>query len=179
MDGSFGEATPFSEASDDPIPKICEELHALGLDSRGWENMYNGMTGELLKAKVFMGVCYYQRLKHMVSDKIHARSFGDVTVLSRQPLEGRSRDGGLRCGEMERDALISHGASTFLRERLFSMSDPYKVVVCKSCGNVASDPETCRSCAQDKLVSVNIPYACKLLLQELNAMGIKTNIVPK
>lgn len=177
--GEFGDATPFTRASDDPIAAISEELGALGLNCNGEEMMFNGMTGEPLQARIFMGVCYYQRLKHMVADKIHARSFGDVTVLSRQPLEGRSRDGGLRCGEMERDALISHGTSAFLRERLFNMSDPYKVIVCEKCGSVASDPESCRSCADDRLTSVNIPYACKLLLQELNAMGIKTAIMPK
>lgn len=186
MEGTYGDSTPFTQASDDPIEKITQEIISMGLHDRskvmnaqGYESMINGMTGELLQAKIFMGVCYYQRLKHMVSDKIHARSFGDVTVLSRQPLEGRSRDGGLRCGEMERDALISHGASAFLRERLFNMSDPYRVNVCEKCGNVASNPDTCKSCEEDRLVSVNIPYACKLLLQELNAMGIKTSIMPR
>ena len=177
--GEFGDATPFTRASDDPVAAISRELGDLGLNSSGEELMFNGMTGEPLKARIFSGVCYYQRLKHMVADKIHARSFGEVTVLSRQPLEGRSRDGGLRCGEMERDALISHGVSSFLRERLFNMSDPYKVTVCEKCGSIASDPDVCRKCDEDRLVSVNIPFACKLLLQELNAMGIKTSIMPK
>jgi DNA-directed RNA polymerase II subunit RPB2 len=179
LDGTRGDSTPFTKKSDDPVHYIMDGLKKAGMQHEGYEVMYNGFTGEALKSQVFMGVCYYQRLKHMVTDKIHARAFGNVTVLSRQPLEGRSRDGGLRCGEMERDCLIAHGASSFLRERLFNMSDPYKIVVCEKCGSVASDPEECRSCREDKLVPVNIPYACKLLLQELNAMGIKTSVMPK
>lgn len=179
LKGECGYATSFTSYSDDPIQRITKELGSLGFSSVGDETMYNGMTGEPLKAKVYMGVTYYQRLKHLVADKIHARSFGNVTVLSRQPLEGRSREGGLRCGEMERDALISHGVSGFLKERLFNMSDPYKIVVCDKCGYVCSDPTSCKVCTNDKYVSVNIPYACKLLLQELNAMGIKTTVVPK
>lgn len=179
LDGTRGDSTPFTSKSDDPVHYIMDGLKKAGMQHEGYETMYNGFTGEQLKSQVFTGVCYYQRLKHMVTDKIHARAFGNVTVLSRQPLEGRSRDGGLRCGEMERDCLIAHGASSFLRERLFNMSDPYKVVVCEKCGSVASDPEECRCCKEDKLVPVNIPYACKLLLQELNAMGIKTAIMPK
>jgi DNA-directed RNA polymerase II subunit RPB2 len=179
LKGECGYATPFTSHSDNPIDNISEELKSYGFERFGNDDMYNGMTGEPIRAKVFMGITFYQRLKHLVMDKIHARSFGNVTVLSRQPLEGRSREGGLRCGEMERDALISHGVSGFLKERLFTMSDPYKIVVCDKCGAVYSNPDGCKNCRNDKFVSVNIPYACKLLLQELNAMNIKTTIIPK
>lgn len=179
LKGKHGYATPFTSHSDNPLDVLSEELKSSGFERFGNDEMYNGMTGEPIRAKVFMGITYYQRLKHLVMDKIHARSFGNVTVLSRQPLEGRSREGGLRCGEMERDALISHGVSGFLKERLFSMSDPYKVALCEKCGTILSNPDNCTSCKSDKFVSVNIPYACKLLLQELNAMNIKTTIIPK
>jgi len=179
LKGKSGYATPFTSHSNNPLDVIAEELQTSGFERFGNDEMYNGMTGEPIRAKVFMGVTFYQRLKHLVMDKIHARSFGNVTVLSRQPLEGRSREGGLRCGEMERDALISHGVSGFLKERLFSMSDPYKMALCEKCGSVYSNPDCCKTCKGDKFVSVNIPYACKLLLQELNAMNIKTTIIPK
>jgi DNA-directed RNA polymerase II subunit RPB2 len=112
----------------------------------------------------------------MVSDKEHSRSTGHVTTLTRQPLEGRSRDGGLRFGEMERDCMISHGVSRFLKERLFDMSDPYTILVCDECGNISSSTTDCFYCSSDNISKVNFPYSSKLLLQELNSMGIKTII---
>src|SRR5271163_2682896 len=112
------------------VDAISKLLREHGYQSRGFEIMYNGHTGKKLQAQVYLGPTYYQRLKHMVDDKIHSRARGPVQILTRQPVEGRSRDGGLRFGEMERDCMISHGASQFLKERLFEQSDMYRVHVC-------------------------------------------------
>ena len=103
MEGLIGDATPFSSSSINMTEQICKRLGTHGFNRMGWETLYSGITGEPLKSKIFMGPTYYQRLKHMVSDKLHSRSQGNVTMLTRQPLEGRSRDGGLRFGEMEKD----------------------------------------------------------------------------
>ena len=92
-----------------------QELHELGYQNKGFERMYSGFSGRPLEALIFLGPTYYQRLKHMVDDKVHSRARGQVTNLVRQPMEGRSREGGLRFGEMERDCIISHGAASFLK----------------------------------------------------------------
>lgn len=178
--GEYGDATPFSDL--DP-EDIANELGSLGFQKYGFETMYNGMTGEKMEAKIFIGPTYYQRLKHMVNDKIHSRSRGPIQILTRQPVEGRSRDGGLRFGEMERDAIISHGASSFLKERLFDHSDAYNLPVCKTCGMMATidystGVGTCQICKNDRdVVNTQIPYACKLLFQELMSMSIVPKII--
>ena len=130
--------------------------------------MHNGMSGYKLRSQIFIGPTYYQRLKHMVEDKIHARARGPLQIMTRQPVEGRSREGGLRFGEMERDCIISHGASAFLKERLMDVSDFYSCCVCDKCGLIAiSGPDIleCRGCEnQTEISRVEIPYAFKLLI---------------
>lgn len=179
LQGKFGNATPFSSHSVNVAERLCNDLQSLGYERHGLERMFNPYTGEEINAKIFIGPTYYQRLKHMVSDKMHSRARGHVTMLTRQPVEGRSRDGGLRFGEMERDAIIVHGTSRFLKERLFDMSDPYNVVVCTKCGMISATQTDCKGCGDDKVRMINIPYAAKLLFQELMAMGIKTELIPK
>lgn len=175
--GEEGDATPFTSHSRNIANKLVEKYSDLmeerGLNVYGWENMTNGFTGEEMKAKIFMGLTHYQRLKHMVSDKMHARARGNVTMLTRQPLEGRSRDGGLRFGEMERDSMISHGASRFLKERLYDVSDPFKIPVCDNCGIITSTRTECQKCNGTRVKMCAFPYASKLLVQELQAMQIK------
>lgn len=172
-------ATPFTSHSTNVVESLQDKLKECGYNRNGNEILYNGFTGEQYQAEIFIGPVYYQRLKHLVSGKIHARDFGNVQSLTRQPLEGRSRGGGLRFGEMERDCMISHGVSAFLKERLFDMSDPYQVKICNQCGEVAAYPNYCKACGNDRLQDTVIPYAFKLLTQELIAMGIKTSLMPQ
>jgi len=176
--GLFGDGTSFGELN---VETISNKLLELGYEAHGNELMYNGLTGEQIECNVFLGPVFYQRLKHMVNDKQHSRSIGPMVNLTRQPAEGRSRDGGLRFGEMEKDAMVSHGASRFTRERLYDVSDKYQAFVCKKCGLIASYNDElhihcCKTC--DNRVDfayVEIPYACKLLFQELATM----NVVPR
>ena len=176
--GLFGDGTSFGELTVDDISK---KLLELGHEAHGNKLLYNGLTGEQIECSVFMGPVFYQRLKHMVNDKQHSRAIGPMVNLTRQPAEGRSRDGGLRFGEMEKDAMVSHGASRFTRGRMYDASDKYQVYVCKKCGLIASYNDQlhihcCRTC--DNRVDfayVEIPYACKLLFQELTTM----NVVPR
>jgi len=179
--GDEGDATPFQP--DVTVEEISKALHRCGYQLRGNEVLYNGHTGRKMEAQIFIGPTYYQRLKHMVDDKIHSRARGPLQILTRQPVEGRSRDGGLRFGEMERDCMISHGASQFLKERLFDQSDAYKVHVCDICGLIAiadlrKNSFECRGCKNKQQVSqVNIPYACKLLFHELMSMCIAPRMI--
>lgn len=175
-----GDGTPFCKIT---VDEICNKLHELRYQKYGNETLYSGFTGRQLAARVFIGPTYYQRLKHMVDDKIHSRARGPVTLITRQPVEGRARDGGLRFGEMERDCIVSHGAAAFLRERLFYVSDKYHVCVCDLCGLIAiadyaSNTYECKGCANHTRFSlVPLPYACKLLFQEMMAMGITPRIM--
>ena len=172
-------ATPFTSHSTNAVGNLRNKLRECGFNQNGNETLFNGFTGEPFKVDIFMGPVYYQRLKHLVKDKIHARDHGNVQSLTRQPLEGRSRNGGLRFGEMERDCIISHGASAFLKERLFDMSDPYAMNLCVKCGEIASSDKTCRKCKHDRLQKTAVPYAFKLLMQELMAIGMKISIMPQ
>ncbi|KAI3840599.1 hypothetical protein MKX03_004611 [Papaver bracteatum] len=180
--GKEGDATPFTDVTVDNISKA---LHKCGYQMRGYETMYNGHTGRKLTSMIFLGPTYYQRLKHMVDDKIHSRGRGPVQILTRQPAEGRSRDGGLRFGEMERDCMIAHGAANFLKERLMDQSDAYRVHVCEHCGliaiaNLRKGTFECRGCKnKTDIVQVHIPYACKLLFQELMSMAIAPRMLTK
>tara|TARA_Y100000591_G_C21474417_1_gene517288 strand:- start:196 stop:633 length:438 start_codon:yes stop_codon:yes gene_type:complete len=141
------------------------------------------MTGEQIECPVFYGPVFYQRLKHMVSDKQHARGIGPKVVLTRQPAEGRARDGGLRFGEMERDCMVSHGASMFTKDRIYSSSDKYEVYICGCCGMIAKFNNEmkihhCKTCGNRvNFKRLEIPYACKLLFQELVTMNIAPRII--
>ena len=123
-----------------------------------------------------MGPIYYQKLKHMVQDKMHSRATGPRAILTRQPTEGRSRQGGLRLGEMERDCLIAYGASQLLLERLMLSSDAHEVDVCEGCGMMGYQ-NWCQSCESSRgVVRMTIPYAAKLLIQELLSMNVKASL---
>ncbi|GMM27659.1 DNA-directed RNA polymerase II core subunit [Martiniozyma asiatica (nom. inval.)] len=174
--GYEGDATPFTDLTVDAVSKLLREN---GYQSRGFEVIYNGHTGKKMMAQVFFGPTYYQRLRHMVDDKIHARARGPYQNLTRQPMEGRARDGGLRFGEMERDCMIAHGVAGFLKERLMDCSDEFRVHVCGICGlmsviaNLKKGQFECKSCKnKTNVVQIKIPYAAKLLFQELMAMNI-------
>jgi hypothetical protein len=186
--GMFGDGTSFGNLD---VKTIAAELQKLGYESYGNELMYNGLTGEQLETNIYIGPVFYQRLKHMVNDKQHSRSIGPMVNLTRQPAEGRSRDGGFRIGEMERDVMIAHGMSRFCRERLYDVSDKYSAHVCKKCGMIASYNDgnknrmyasadftihSCNTCDnKTDFARVEIPYAYKLMAQELQTI----NIVPR
>mmetsp|Transcript_3231 Transcript_3231/g.6985 ORF Transcript_3231/g.6985 Transcript_3231/m.6985 type:complete len:512 (-) Transcript_3231:245-1780(-) len=178
--GDEGDATPFMD--DFTVEKISTEMTNLGYQKHGNECLYNGHTGRPLNTLIFMGPTFYQRLKHLVDDKIHARARGPVTMTTRQPMEGRAAAGGLRMGEMERDCLIAHGAANFLRDRLYANSDPYRVHVCDECGmiaiaNLRKQSYDCGYCNNKTQFSqIHIPYAGKLLFQELMSMCIVPRI---
>jgi len=183
LQGMEGDATPFTDVT---VENISNMLHDLGYQRRGNEVCYNGHTGRQMGAMLFLGPTYYQRLKHTVDDKIHSRGRGPTQMLTRQPMEGRSRDGGLRFGEMERDCIISHGSAAFLKERLMDCSDAYRVHVCELCGliavaNLAKNTFECRACrsaaSRSRVVQVALPYACKLLFQELMSMNLAPRMI--
>jgi DNA-directed RNA polymerase II subunit RPB2 len=178
--GLFGDGTSFNDL---PVAEICDLMVRRGFQRHGNTVLYNGMTGGQIETSVFFGPAFYQRLKHMVKDKQHSRGHGPMVVLTRQPAEGRSRDGGLRFGEMERDCMIAHGAARFTKGRIYDASDKFQVHICQVCGLMAvfndeKGSHHCRTC--DNRVDfrlVQLPYACKLLFHELQTMNIAPRIV--
>jgi|Transcript_83791 DNA-directed RNA polymerase II subunit RPB2 len=178
--GCQGDATPFTRVT---VKDISGRLHDSGFQRFGNERVFNGHTGRSLTNKIFCGPVYYQRLKHMVSDKVQSRSRGPVTSLVRQPMEGRAKEGGLRFGEMERDCIISHGSAKFLKERLFDVSDAFRLHVCDTCGLFAiarleNNTFECKLCKEKaKISQICMPYAAKLLIQELMTMNIAPRLV--
>lgn len=172
------DSTPFIQEEDEAA--LRKGLAELGFSDDGKEVMYDGMTGRILEGRILIGPCYFQKLHHMVSRKMHARARGPVTLLTKQPTAGRSKQGGLRLGEMEKDCLIAHGASLLLKER-FS-SDRSKIPICTKCGLVAVDDRLkgklfCPVCIKSNVVTVEISYAFKLMLDELKSMGVYPKII--
>ncbi|XP_052894585.1 DNA-directed RNA polymerase I subunit RPA2 [Anopheles moucheti] len=194
--GLVHDATPFRYDEDNTaIDYFGRLLEQSGYDYYGTERMYSGVDGREMKVDIFFGVVHYQRLRHMVSDKWQVRSTGPIDQVTHQPNKGRSRGGGVRFGEMERDGLISHGASFLLQDRLLHGSDKVVTLVCRGCGTMLGPmdsvtkrlavnsnelqhtPATCRLCEDDKEIGhVEIPYIFKFLVSQLSAMNINVKL---
>ncbi len=179
--GCLGDGTPFNKKMTlDGLAKVLRD--DMGLEPYGNEVMYNGLTGRQMETNIFMGPCFYQRLRHCAADKLHSRACGPLVMLTRQPAEGRAREGGLRFGEMERDCVAAHGVMEFTKERFMECSDGFKCYTCRKCGLLAiANPETniwlCKGCNNTtEFASIQIPYAYKLLVQELETMNISSRI---
>jgi len=176
------DATPFRKTNVEDIAPILEKM---GYSGAGTEILYNGKTGEQIEAAIFMGPTFYYRLKHLVEDKLHSRATGPYQLLTMQPAEGRSRDGGFRHEEMERDCMLSHGSVQFLKERTFDCSDKYYVWIDKETGMISPvNPEkniykSLYSENTTRFAKVQIPYASKLFFQELQSMHIVPGINTK
>ncbi len=177
--GEIVDGTPFAN---EEISTLSEVLETLGFQPGGREMMYDGQTGKLFETDIFIGVSFYQKLHHMVVDKIHARARGQVQMLTRQPTEGRARGGGLRFGEMERDCLVGHGAAMLLKDRLLEESDAYTIYVCEKCGkqsyyDIRQRKYVCPICeAKGDVEPVTVSYAFKLLLQEMQSLCLSPNL---
>jgi len=181
LNGEILDATAFSGDKADEFRKVLE---AYGFRPDGKEILYDGNTGEQIEAEIFIGVVYYQKLHHLVANKMHVRSRGPVQLLTHQPTEGRAREGGLRFGEMERDCLIGYGASMLLKERMLEESDKAVELVCNSCGSIGvhdyiKNRTYCPVCDSTDLAEVEMSYAFKLLLDEIKAIGIFPRLILK
>lgn len=159
------------------VEELESMLKSMGFDYNGKEVMYNGITGKKMEVKIYIGNMYYLKLERMVKNLLHARASGKVALLTRQPIEGRSRGGGLRLGEMEQQALVAHGAALLLKERY--SSDKTTIYICKDCGNMTYEDTIrnkipCVLCGGNESDSIEISYAFKLLIDELLGLGIHT-----
>jgi len=175
LKGEIIDGTPFSGVSK---KELEEQLKELGFRYDGKETMYNPITGKMMRSKIFVGNLYYLKLKYMVGNKIHGRASGKVALLTRQPTEGRARGGALRLGEMEQQALVAHGASLLLKERYDS--DKVVLPICSKCGTVGIDDTIrnrviCPMCNSEEIEYIEISYAFKLLLEELQGLHIATS----
>ena len=181
MLGCLGDGTPFNAVSVEGIAKILRDH--LGMNPYGNEILYNGYNGRMMETSLFIGPCFYQRLRHCSADKLHSRASGPLVMLTRQPAEGRAREGGLRFGEMERDCVAAHGVADFMKERFNECSDAFRCFVCRECGLLAiANPVEglwlCKGCNNTTNFSpVQIPYASKLLFQELETMSISSRFI--
>ncbi|XP_031556701.1 DNA-directed RNA polymerase I subunit RPA2-like [Actinia tenebrosa] len=192
LNGHVYDATPFQFSEDDSaIDYFGKLLVKSGYDYFGTERLYSGIDGREFEADIFMGVVYYQRLRHMVADKFQVRTTGPIDILTHQPVQGRKKQGGIRFGEMERDALLAHGTSFLLQDRLMNCSDRTVGHVCSKCGSLLSsvlEKPThtagaaqgdrkwyCKSCnSSDNIQILAFPYVFRYLVAELAAMNIKT-----
>eukprot|EP00055_Hartaetosiga_balthica_P012485 m.60738 g.60738 ORF g.60738 m.60738 type:complete len:1133 (+) comp7962_c0_seq1:98-3496(+) len=189
LHGAFHDATPFQFSEEDTaVEYFGEQLRRAGYNFYGHERMYSGVTGEELEVDVFIGNVFYQRLRHMVSDKFQVRTTGPVDSKTHQPIKGRKRHGGIRFGEMERDSLLGHGTSFLLHDRLVRCSDDSEAFICSKCGNMLSTAsvaqstsnrirmEKCSNCETSNVVRVSIPYVYRYLAAELASMSIHLNM---
>ena len=196
LHGLRQDSTPFQyDEKERAVDAFGEQLAAAGYAYHGTETLYSGVYGTELQVNIFVGVVYYQRLRHMVSDKHQVRARGPINPVTRQPVQGRKVHGGIRLGEMERDALLAHGAAFLVHDRLFRCSDEHKALVCATCGsllapmvqsarrvggaaaNAATRQPHCRACGHgDGVEVVSIPFVFKYLTNELAAMNIKTTL---
>ena len=179
--GTLGDGTPFNATTVDGLATLLRDT--LNMEPYGNEILYNGYTGRQMETSIFVGPCFYQRLRHCSADKLHSRASGPLVMLTRQPAEGRAREGGLRFGEMERDCVAAHGITEFTKERFMECSDAFRCWSCRDCGLIAiANPKDgiwcCKGCGNTTEFSpIEIPYAYKLLLQELETMCISSRIL--
>ena len=179
--GALGDGTPFGNCTVSGMAKMLRD--DLGVEPYGNEILYDGFTGRQMNTNIFVGPVFYQRLRHCSADKMHSRASGPLVMLTRQPAEGRAREGGLRFGEMERDCVAAHGMAEFTKERLMECSDAFRCFSCRDCGLLAiANPVegvwACRACGNTTNFSpIEIPYAYKLLLQELESMCISSRVI--